>query len=462
MGALWDQLKRGFQIDGAVASIGFGSLPGGALEVEAIHRFLKGIPEHSPMPSVPPGRPPNPIDATVRRLFDFGPPDALYLGIRAGRRALAVKPDDASTYEYVAQSYMSLAQQTREGSHSFPLSLLLRRIQIATALRRALDYNPNLEAAHLLSVQLYLDTGFLDLARDHAEKRLRLFQQSPDPAARRQADEMAKQIAQLGKEITERQTTYELHAAGQPVLGKVKAALQLGLGQTALDVLEKTDWATFKKDDPNKVLGAQKEMGLLLQTGRAEEVGKELIEEEQTLKDGLGVDPETGLPAYEWLRVQVAAGVGDYAEADRWLKALQEKTRRSPRLLMMFQQLGLLGAHAVDVADLEPSALTALLVGDLVLREAPFATGTARLHAPLPSLLDPQSMLLATADAIAEPAERQADLETLRGWLALEAGHTVEARERFKDALLRASPGDLLFRGRPLTQLDLEWLDAAK
>ena len=71
-------------------------------------------------------------------------------------------------------------------------------------------------------------------------------------------------------------------------------------------------------------------------------------------------------------------------------------------------------------------------------------------------------MLLATADAIAEPAERQADLETLRGWLALEAGHTVEARERFKDALLRASPGDLLFRGRPLTQLDLEWLDAAK
>ena len=268
--ALWDQLKRGFQIDGAVASIGFGSLPGGALEVEAIHRFLKGIPEHSPMPSVPPGRPPNPIDATVRRLFDFGPPDALYLGIRAGRRALAVKPDDASTYEYVAQSYMSLAQQTREGSHSFPLSLLLRRIQIATALRRALDYNPNLEAAHLLSVQLYLDTGFLDLARDHAEKRLRLFQQSPDPAARRQADEMAKQIAQLGKEITERQTTYRVARgraarAGQGESSAATRPRANGVGGTG----ERRTGQSFKKDDPNKVLGVQKEMGLLLQTGRA-------------------------------------------------------------------------------------------------------------------------------------------------------------------------------------------------
>ncbi len=70
--------------------------------------------------------------------------------------------------------------------------------------------------------------------------------------------------------------------------------------------------------------------------------------------------------------------------------------------------------------------------------------------------------MAAAADAIAEPSVRQADLEAVRGWLALEAGDTVGAREHLKEALRQASPGNLPFRGRPLTQLDLDWLDAAK
>jgi hypothetical protein len=224
-------------------------------------------------------------------------------------------------------------------------------------------------------------------------------------------------------------------------------------------LLEKVDWHSFAKDDPNQVLGVQKEMSLLMQTGRADEVGKTLMDDEQNLKDGLGVDPETGLPAYEWLRVQVAAANGDYSEGDRWLKAIQEKTRRAPELIVMFQRLGLLGPNTAEVADLEPSALTALLMGRLVLREVPPAAGAPWLRSPLP---DAGTLLMAAAGAITEPLGRQADLETMRGWLALEAGNTAEARERFNDALRLASPGNLPFRGRPLTQLDLEWLDAAK
>ena len=77
----------------------------------------------------------------------------------------------------------------------------------------------------------------------------------------------------LGKEVTERLTTYELHAAGQPVLGKVKAALQLGLGQTALDVLEKTDWTAFKKDDRISCLACKKKWVYCFRRD-AEEVGK--------------------------------------------------------------------------------------------------------------------------------------------------------------------------------------------
>jgi hypothetical protein len=101
-----------------------------------------------------------------------------------------------------------------------------------------------------------------------------------------------------------------------------------------------------------------------------------------------------------------------------------------------------------------------LLAGRLILREAPSAVGGAPwLRSPFP---DARTLLLATADAIAEPLSRQSDLDAVRGWLALEAGHTAEARDRFNGALRHASPGDLPFRGRPLTELDLEWLDAAK
>jgi Tfp pilus assembly protein PilF len=395
-------------------------------------------------------------------LFDFGPPDALYLGIRAGRRAVAVKSDDALAYQYLAQNYMTLSQQTREGALARPLGypLMLRRVQITAALRHALDCDPDLESAHALASQIYLETGFLDLAKDHAEKRQTLLLQSPDAPTRRQAESMGKEIRELAKEVGERQTTYELHAAGLPPLGKVKAAQELGLGQKALDILEKVDWHSFAKDDPNKLLGVQRELSLLLQTGRAEEVGKTLKEDEQNLKDGLGVDPETGLPAYEWLRVQVAAAEGDYADADRWLQAIQEKTRQSPQLALALQQLLLLGPETADAADLEPSALTALLAGRLVLREAPSVGGPWLLWPP--PFFDARFLLLQASNAIAEPLDRQADLDAVRGWLALEAGNTNDARDHFNDALRHASPGELPYRGRPLTQLDLEWLDRAK
>ncbi len=221
---LWNERKRDIQISAAAWSVGSGNQLGGALEAESLRRLLAPMPDHSPMPSTPP-RPGEEMQfAMARQLFDFGPPDALFLGIRAARRAAALKSDDAPTYRYIAQNYISLAQQTREGTHGFAYSVLLRRVQVAAALRRALDLDPGLDAAHALSVQIYMETGFLDLARDHAEKQQLLLRQAPDEPTRRQAEAMEKQVARMGKDIAERQTTYELHAAGQAPLGKVKAA----------------------------------------------------------------------------------------------------------------------------------------------------------------------------------------------------------------------------------------------
>ena len=233
---------------------------------------------------------------------------------------------------------------------------------------------------------------------------------------------MGKEVGKLGKEVTERQTTYQLHAAGQPVLGKVKAALGLGLGQTALELLEKIDWIPSPKTTQTST-GRTEGNDPLAADGPRGRSGKTLMDDEQNLKDGLGVDPETGLPAYEWLRVQVAAAIGDYAEGDRWLKAIQEKTRRSPQLIVMFQRLGLLGPNTAEVADLESSALTALLVGRLVLREA--APAAARyVVAQFPASRRRDSVD-GGRRAITEPLGRQADLETMRGWLALGAGNAI-------------------------------------
>ena len=59
-----------------------------------------------------------------------------------------------------------LGQQTRDGDGGQVLGYpsLLRQVQIAAALRRALALDPDREVARGLSLQLYEETGFLDLA----------------------------------------------------------------------------------------------------------------------------------------------------------------------------------------------------------------------------------------------------------------------------------------------------------
>ena len=190
-------------------------------------------------------------------------------------------------------------------------------------------------------------------------------------------------------------------------------------------MLEKTDWTKIDNKDPNKLLGVRLELNLMLRTGRADEVGKTLAEQE-TLKDELGVDPDTGLPAYEWLRVQTAAATGDYAEADRWLEAIREKVGGSAALAETLRQLGWMWDDPAVAAGAKAPTLAALLVGHLVLREAlregPSAVGAVWL------LPDTRAALLgATAGEIAGITGLQCDLEAVRGWLSLEAGRTVEA-----------------------------------
>ena len=209
--ANWEEIKRTFRAASAAACFALGNLAGGGVEIGIVRQWLEQVKEHSPMPSVPPRQGEEMAYTNARRLFDFGPPDALYLGIRAGRRAIAAKSDDATTYQYLARNYLALIGETREGvqARAVGYPFLLRRVQIAAALHRALECDPNLEEAHALSEQFY-EASFIDLAKDHADKLQMLLLQSADAKIRRQAEAMDKEIAKLGKIVAERQTSYEL------------------------------------------------------------------------------------------------------------------------------------------------------------------------------------------------------------------------------------------------------------
>ena len=457
--AHWDETKRRFQIDGAASCFGAAGVCA-PFQVEASALALTLIRDRPPsMPSFPPRQGEEQQYLIAHNLFDFGPPSALYLGVRAARRALALRPDDPATYEALAQSYLELGRQTRDGAGGQPLGYpsLLRQAQIAAALHRALVLDPDREVALGLSVLLDEQTGFLDQAADCAKARLRVRREAgqSEAALRPMADELDK----LEKEVEKRQTTFELRAAGKTDVGRAEIAQGLGLGGKALEVLEKTDWTKIDNKDPNKLLGVRLELNLMLRTGRADEVGKTLAEQ-AVLRDELGDDPDTGLPAYEWLRVETAAAAGDYAEADRWLEAIREKMGGSADLAQMLLQLGWAWDDPAVAAGAKAPSLAALLVGHLILREAlregPSAVGAVWM---LPNTR--AALLNAAGGEIAGMTALQCDLEAVRGWLALEAGHTVEARRLFTEAEAHASPESVPFRGRPLTRTCLEWLDSS-
>ena len=129
----------------------------------------------------------------------------------------------------------------------------------------------------------------------------------------------------MQKQVQQKEDTYLLKTANKRVADKVQTAMQMGLGQAALDELLKVDWNAFDDKDPLKPVLEQEELSLLMQTGQVDEVAKELKDDEEKLKKGLSFDPHVGLPAYEWLRVEAAAAKGDYADADHWLAEIEKK-----------------------------------------------------------------------------------------------------------------------------------------
>src|SRR5437763_13989729 len=86
-------------------------------------------------------------------------------------------------------------------------------------------------------------------------------------------EKLEKNVKAMERDIKNRQDQYEVQAANKPVLQKVVIAMQMGLADTALNVLLKADPKDLYARPGNpQMAGATLEINLLLSLGRIEEV----------------------------------------------------------------------------------------------------------------------------------------------------------------------------------------------
>jgi tetratricopeptide (TPR) repeat protein len=441
-----------------------------------------------------------------RARFDDGPPEALYLALRRARRALAANPDDARSWYLLGQVYVSLAQNTRERVHAPPELRLIRQAQALAALRQAVELDPDLYEAHLLLALYYRQSvwmfghgprghggarpprqlrqvAYLDLALKHLREVARLLPAYGKPAAESDAafvkrvQQAADAVTDLEKLLEKTREEYRIRSAGErtSVIDKARIARNLGLAETAFEELEKAsinDLSESAGAGPPTALGAVVKLELLLDMGRPDQVRQALGIDEKD-KAGfvraLGGIPEVSLAAYDWLQLQAAAAQGDYDVADEVL-ARNLTELRGPARRLATTDLAVNLVRTV-VPALVPEAMEVSGLGALGL--------PARV---------PWWFLAARGRGLSVGLGiREAEVLTLRGWLALEAGAMTEARRDLEDALHLATPGikalpPLLalvgtpgrqlagrlnlgdrfdFGGRPLAQIGVEWLRAA-
>jgi tetratricopeptide (TPR) repeat protein len=374
---------------------------------------------------------------------DQGPAEVLLLAVRAGRRALAVNPDDAGALLLLGEAYLRLARQTREQSWhaNLPTLTAIRRLQALTALEQAVLLRPELDEAHALLVQLYGSSGYLDRALDHARARLRIVEQQAGKrgpgrtlaAERRSA--LAAERDTLQELVNRSLKVYEANATemSEPskVYDRARLAYRHGLAGKALEMLLGSHPAIFGK------AGAQLQLDLMLELGRAYEVRAWLEPEHESV---------LGFSSYHWLRAQAAAACGDYAEAEAELDRASEEWR----------QVGVSATRLLPVRT-----VIALRVAEAVLTRPDVGAGPAGLVWAVLRQFDALRPLGGPAGLL----RKEADILVLRGVLALECGDVETARRHCRAALSvwgdehrAATSAGLDFAARTVSQRILELL----
>jgi hypothetical protein len=430
----------------------------------------------------PPRSPEEPPDKLDREFISWmgryemaqnaGPPDSLYLAIRAARRALVENPSESRTYLVLAESYKLLATRTRERNRTqgiLPHVAEIRQTQLAYAFNQVLRLEPApqiAQAAHLGLVELYAPPRYFELRIHHFKEYLRISRQVgsllrvPPEKYKEVLTSLEAGLKQAKRELENKQDQFEVTAANKPVLQKAQIAMQHGLCETAIKLLLEADVEELHdKRNPRVRIGAAMLLQLLLAVGRLDEV-REALNPDPTNADAFDKRSlgalSTGIPAYEWFQIQLAAGCGDYATADRYFGELLAQATSTRAVYYRLAQLDILSYRQAAARSGGALDMVALAVGDFLLREATQATRLPwqiRRHFPFP-LQPPYGLRLPRSDLTWTQAARicieivqhEADLRTLRGWLALEAGDIATARRQLDLVMQRTTvskgPGD--------------------
>ncbi len=249
--------------------------------------------------------------------------------------------------------------------------------------------------------------------------------------ARADVDTMQSLVQQAEK-------IYEANTADKTdplkVFERASLAERHGLSRQALEMLLESHPAIFGQ------AGTELELDLMLRAGRAFEV-RSWLEPQQ--------EAALGFARYHSLRAEAAAACGDYEGADAELNTLSEKVRQ-------------VGVSADQLAPVR-SAM-ALRVGDAVLARSCLTAGPAGLAGAAFRQFDALRPLGGPADLL----RQEADIQVLRGLLALEPGAVDAARGHFHAALdvwgddIQAAAGaGLDFPTRPIAQHEIRLLEAS-
>jgi tetratricopeptide (TPR) repeat protein len=358
---------------------------------------------------------------TARNLFylgsDDGPRAPLFLALRATRRALVKKHvQDARAFFLLGEIYSRLGN-TREKlwTEHFPRFGRMRTVQAVAAYQYAVRLQPDLVEAHSRLVGHFDAMGFKDLALKHRKEVLKYLRRQQ--ARLPHGTQLAGQLTQLKKIVYDQEQDlenvkkdFEINSVNLKAVDRARLAGRMGLAGMALEILLESDVAGFG------TRGMDLELKLLLITGQTEKVRLWMEPRQEELLD-----------AYHWNKLQLAAAIGNYADADGELDFLAKIRGLEKNSQLLFR-----------------SAI-GFMLGSSLLTEAAggfYQKIPLRLLVPLGRVPVQVAMLLPdkqTAPGIMISAlkgmDQEAEYLVLRGLLALEAGRIGRAKDCFQKAL---------------------------
>jgi hypothetical protein len=392
--------------------------------------------------------------------LDRGPPAALFLAIRAARRALAANPDDAKAHAALGKAYLSLLTMTREGKSAspvpdprdvFPKQLFdLRFAQAIAALENWAVIEPDAADAHSLLFSNYLRmTDNREKARDHLDMMVKLLRARGKAAGGSQED-FAQQMADVEKtykdldsDVNSRIHEFTVAAAGKPIMQKVYLALQRGLHVQALQTLKDSDPLQFGTE------GTILQVVLELNMGRLEDANQDL--------KAILADVKTA--QFQTLGLLAAAAMGDYRKADAFAESVLEEIDKDPSMVRYLIQANLLPREEMNKTPKDPRTLLSITHGHQVLNAGIVVLPPAAsfLNAFLEKKAHQELYMYYFARL-----RQKAMYSTLRGLVALEQGDIAHARQYFEQATA-IGQGDVLgpTNGIPVAENYLKFIQHA-